>query len=148
MDDDECETEKPETEKPCELRPCEGVDWVTSAWSGVRQFYFHVYLHVILFNIVLFSISVVIVIWTSKLDKWFVQMPKENYMILNFVKNQNTQRQLEIALLLMNASTNGMQVNGVRYTKISMHYFERYKMIFNMLLKCLVLIKMQCWSTN
>lgn len=36
--DDECEMgKKPEIEKPCELRPCEGVDWVTSAWSGVSK---------------------------------------------------------------------------------------------------------------
>jgi len=38
LNDDECEIEKkPDTEKSCELRPCEGVDWVTSAWSGVRK---------------------------------------------------------------------------------------------------------------
>ncbi|XP_027848870.1 papilin isoform X1 [Aphis gossypii] len=34
LNDDECETKKPDTEKACHLRPCEGVDWVTSAWSG------------------------------------------------------------------------------------------------------------------
>lgn len=36
LNDDECETKKPDTEKSCDLRPCEGVDWVTSTWSGVR----------------------------------------------------------------------------------------------------------------
>lgn len=36
LDDEECESEKPAIEKLCEVRPCEGVDWVTSAWSGVR----------------------------------------------------------------------------------------------------------------
>ncbi|XP_057655879.1 papilin isoform X11 [Diorhabda carinulata] len=32
----ECEKvlPKPETEKPCFIRPCEGVDWITSEWSG------------------------------------------------------------------------------------------------------------------
>lgn len=37
-----CESleKKPETEKSCKLRPCEGVDWVTSEWSGVSQFYY------------------------------------------------------------------------------------------------------------
>ncbi|XP_060859868.1 papilin isoform X4 [Metopolophium dirhodum] len=34
LNDDECDTKKPDTEKKCQLRPCEGVDWVTSAWSG------------------------------------------------------------------------------------------------------------------
>lgn len=37
LNDDECEAQKPNSEKKCELRPCEGVDWVTSEWSGVRQ---------------------------------------------------------------------------------------------------------------
>lgn len=37
LNDDECDTKKPDTEKKCQLRPCEGVDWVTSAWSGVRK---------------------------------------------------------------------------------------------------------------
>lgn len=36
LNDDDCDVEKPDTEKECHLRPCEGVDWVTSAWSGVR----------------------------------------------------------------------------------------------------------------
>lgn len=39
LSDEECENEKPEEEKSCELRPCEGVDWVTSAWSGVRKMF-------------------------------------------------------------------------------------------------------------
>jgi len=44
LNDDECETKKPDTEKACQMRPCEGVDWVTSAWSGVRkQIIFHIY---------------------------------------------------------------------------------------------------------
>ncbi|XP_073996018.1 proteoglycan-like sulfated glycoprotein papilin isoform X3 [Rhodnius prolixus] len=31
----EChDEEQPESEKPCNLRPCEGLDWVTSQWSG------------------------------------------------------------------------------------------------------------------
>ncbi|XP_025408017.1 papilin isoform X2 [Sipha flava] len=34
LNDDECEAQKPETTKSCELRPCEGVDYITSAWSG------------------------------------------------------------------------------------------------------------------
>ncbi|XP_022174083.1 papilin isoform X3 [Myzus persicae] len=34
LSDDDCDTKKPDTEKKCQLRPCEGVDWVTSAWSG------------------------------------------------------------------------------------------------------------------
>jgi len=37
LNDDDCDTEKPDTEKSCNLRPCEGVDWVTSVWSGVRK---------------------------------------------------------------------------------------------------------------
>jgi len=53
LNDDECETEKPKTEKSCELRPCEGVDWVTSAWSGVRKtppiLYFSSTLNILLF---------------------------------------------------------------------------------------------------
>lgn len=35
LSDGECDTQKPDVEKQCNLRPCEGVDWVTSAWSGV-----------------------------------------------------------------------------------------------------------------
>lgn len=45
LNDDECETIKPETEKSCNLRPCEGVDWVTSAWSGVRTMFFFFYVN-------------------------------------------------------------------------------------------------------
>lgn len=41
LDDSVCETleNKPESEKSCKLRPCEGVDWVTSEWSGVSNTY-------------------------------------------------------------------------------------------------------------
>lgn len=35
MADTACPGEKPDTEMPCNLQPCEGVDWVTTAWSGV-----------------------------------------------------------------------------------------------------------------
>lgn len=35
LKDEDCEGPKPETSKPCVLRPCEGVDWITSQWSGV-----------------------------------------------------------------------------------------------------------------
>lgn len=35
LEDSACPEEAPEKEKPCELRPCAGVDWITSAWSGV-----------------------------------------------------------------------------------------------------------------
>ncbi|KAK4885313.1 hypothetical protein RN001_001584 [Aquatica leii] len=40
LDESECldEEEKPETEKLCNLRPCEGIDWVTSEWSGCEDF--------------------------------------------------------------------------------------------------------------
>lgn len=36
LGDNYCQSEKPAAEKECYLRPCEGVDWVTSPWSGVR----------------------------------------------------------------------------------------------------------------
>lgn len=39
LDDDQCVDEKPEATRECTLRPCEGVDWITSSWSGVRQFF-------------------------------------------------------------------------------------------------------------
>ncbi|KAL1122943.1 hypothetical protein AAG570_003268 [Ranatra chinensis] len=32
-----CSAEKPPSEKDCNLRPCEGVDWVTSDWSGCSK---------------------------------------------------------------------------------------------------------------
>lgn len=37
LDDAYCvpQQQKPEKERKCNLRPCEGVDWVTSEWSGV-----------------------------------------------------------------------------------------------------------------
>lgn len=31
----ECDDEVPESEQKCMLAPCEGVDWITSQWSGV-----------------------------------------------------------------------------------------------------------------
>ncbi|KYB26517.1 Papilin-like Protein [Tribolium castaneum] len=39
MDDSECipVEPKPETERKCNLRPCEGVDWITSMWSGCEK---------------------------------------------------------------------------------------------------------------
>lgn len=43
---------KPETERKCNLRPCEGVDWVTSEWSGVRLF---AILNIIAFKVVSFQ---------------------------------------------------------------------------------------------
>lgn len=38
LDNSECEAiePKPEEERKCNVRPCEGVDWITSEWSGVR----------------------------------------------------------------------------------------------------------------
>lgn len=42
LEDDDCSgEERPESEKACNLRPCEGLDWVTSEWSGVRRKYFN-----------------------------------------------------------------------------------------------------------
>lgn len=40
LDDAQCEHQekKPESERKCNLRPCEGVDWVTTEWSGVSIF--------------------------------------------------------------------------------------------------------------
>lgn len=37
VDDSACTSEKPEAEKACMLRPCDGVDWITTEWSGVSQ---------------------------------------------------------------------------------------------------------------
>lgn len=39
LEESECEAieTKPESEKVCNVRPCEGVDWITSEWSGVRM---------------------------------------------------------------------------------------------------------------
>jgi hypothetical protein len=36
MNDSECEAiePRPQVERKCNLRPCEGVDWITSRWSG------------------------------------------------------------------------------------------------------------------
>uniref|UniRef100_A0A8D8Q017 Papilin n=1 Tax=Cacopsylla melanoneura TaxID=428564 RepID=A0A8D8Q017_9HEMI len=35
--DTACNEAKPEFEKPCNLRPCEGVDWLTSEWTGCEE---------------------------------------------------------------------------------------------------------------
>lgn len=35
LSDEECIVEKPDTKQSCMLRPCEGVDYITSSWSGV-----------------------------------------------------------------------------------------------------------------
>ncbi|XP_058811937.1 papilin isoform X2 [Topomyia yanbarensis] len=37
LDDDECVTEKPVTQQSCMLQPCEGVDYITSSWSGCDE---------------------------------------------------------------------------------------------------------------
>ncbi|XP_049281702.1 papilin isoform X3 [Anopheles funestus] len=37
LEDDECITEKPAVSETCMLRPCEGVDYVTSSWSGCDE---------------------------------------------------------------------------------------------------------------
>ncbi|RZF40156.1 hypothetical protein LSTR_LSTR010108 [Laodelphax striatellus] len=37
LDDSACPEEKPETEMACHLRPCEGLDWITSEWSGCED---------------------------------------------------------------------------------------------------------------
>lgn len=37
LDESECTESRPEETKKCILRPCEGVDWITSAWSGVSE---------------------------------------------------------------------------------------------------------------
>lgn len=35
LNESECPEPKPEVSQKCILRPCEGVDWITSQWSGV-----------------------------------------------------------------------------------------------------------------
>lgn len=35
LGDSACTKEKPESEKACMQRPCDGVDWITTEWSGV-----------------------------------------------------------------------------------------------------------------
>ena len=35
LDSSECQVETPNATEPCFLRPCEGVDWISSPWSGV-----------------------------------------------------------------------------------------------------------------
>ncbi|XP_072145614.1 uncharacterized protein [Dermacentor andersoni] len=38
LDDSGCdESTKPPSNQTCELRPCDGTEWVTSAWSGIRD---------------------------------------------------------------------------------------------------------------
>ncbi|XP_058455699.1 papilin isoform X2 [Malaya genurostris] len=37
LDDGECPNEKPETQQSCMLQPCEGVDYITSSWSGCDE---------------------------------------------------------------------------------------------------------------
>lgn len=37
LKDDECAEEKPDTEQKCMLRPCEGVEYITSPWSGCDE---------------------------------------------------------------------------------------------------------------
>ncbi|XP_054258197.1 papilin isoform X2 [Macrosteles quadrilineatus] len=37
LTDEQCPGPKPDTEMPCKLRPCEGVDWVTTDWSGCED---------------------------------------------------------------------------------------------------------------
>lgn len=37
LSDNYCQTEKPAAEEECSIRPCEGVDWVTSPWSGCED---------------------------------------------------------------------------------------------------------------
>ena len=35
LDDTECSDPAPERSMSCSSRPCDGVDWITSEWSGV-----------------------------------------------------------------------------------------------------------------
>ncbi|XP_024082550.1 papilin isoform X1 [Cimex lectularius] len=37
LDKEYCAEKMPETEKSCNLRPCEGLDWITSDWSGCSE---------------------------------------------------------------------------------------------------------------
>ncbi|XP_053670896.1 papilin [Anopheles nili] len=37
LEDDECITEKPAVSEKCMLRPCEGVDYITSSWTGCDE---------------------------------------------------------------------------------------------------------------
>lgn len=37
LDEKDCQDEKPEEETDCMIQPCEGVDYITSSWSGVRD---------------------------------------------------------------------------------------------------------------
>ncbi|XP_058116992.1 papilin [Anopheles ziemanni] len=37
LEDDQCITEKPVASEKCMLRPCEGVDYVTSSWTGCDE---------------------------------------------------------------------------------------------------------------
>lgn len=38
LKDSDCSEPMPEASQKCILRPCEGVDWITSDWSGVSLF--------------------------------------------------------------------------------------------------------------
>lgn len=35
LTEEDCPDPKPEDTQKCTIRPCEGVDWITSQWSGV-----------------------------------------------------------------------------------------------------------------
>ena len=37
LEDSDCEGEPPARTETCFRRPCEGVDWITSVWSGVSS---------------------------------------------------------------------------------------------------------------
>jgi papilin len=37
LDDKDCPDEKPAEEMECMIQPCEGVEYITSSWSGVRE---------------------------------------------------------------------------------------------------------------
>jgi hypothetical protein len=40
LDEADCQDEKPAEEQECMLQPCEGVDYITSSWSGVRILFY------------------------------------------------------------------------------------------------------------
>lgn len=81
MSDGACPGEKPQSEMPCKLRPCEGVDWVTTKWSGVSPYKKLVYR--LFWNSVQIWIGVQMwVFWEllrqgrSKLHQFFILAPK------------------------------------------------------------------------
>lgn len=37
LDDKDCQDEKPAEEMECMIQPCEGVEYITSSWSGVSS---------------------------------------------------------------------------------------------------------------